>query len=786
MSKRILAAFVLVLACVLAFTLAACNDGTPAGEQHKHTLEKVDGVPATCTEDGIAEHWTCSGCHKNFSDAEGATELDETVISALGHDYVDGVCTRCGTEDENAKIGPLTRAEFRKALDLASLPNFTVTDKNSDGTINYLYKFASTAEYDIAYYSEPSEGYTLYLIQKKGEEVATQYVYNAETSEWDSETVENTVADLKANFISSASSNLSFDPVGAYPTATFDGEKYILPDAYKYLGYAYDVEVAFDGEKRLASLRIVIRDGSTPYIFSDYGTTEVVLPDFDAKVTLGFEFGHSTSFGMTASLSVYSVGDLPAEIYAPTHYNGTPIGAIYIIDWNSANVKYISLKGLDQLSYVELYGLHGLEKLELPLITGSTIFSVAVNNRTLTTVTYPGTKAQWTAAGLDKVFSNSDYLNLKVEFGTHVFGDWTTVTEAGCETDGSKTRTCSDCGKVEEAVIPATGHNYGDWEVTAPVTCTEDGKETRTCSACGDTEERVITAKGHTVESWDVTTPATCVNDGEKTGYCTVCGKPQTQVIPATGVHDYSSDWKTDADKHWHECSMCGGHKDEGTHTLTDGNECSVCGYAKMEFTLNNNTYTLSKVNFTAAEIVIPDTYKDLPVTRIGDGVFEGCTELTSVTIPASVTSIGEKAFYGCTSLADVTLPQSSTRVVLGDRAFAKTAITQVTLNSVELGESVFAGCTSLNTVYIHTLYWIRSWTFSGCTSLTNVTIENGLIGIAEDAFVLCDSLEEITFTGTKEDWMGIQVQGNWAGYNMTIHCSDGDITEKISGHNPK
>ena len=69
-----------------------------------------------------------------------------------------------------------------------------------------------------------------------------------------------------------------------------------------------------------------------------------------------------------------------------------------------------------------------------------------------------------------------------------------------------------------------------------------------------------------------------------------------TEAIPATGgehTHSYGSEWKNDADNHWHECS-CGDKKDTSAHTAgewiidtpataeTDGSkhkECTVCGY---------------------------------------------------------------------------------------------------------------------------------------------------------------------------------------------------------------
>ena len=46
-------------------------------------------------------------------------------------------------------------------------------------------------------------------------------------------------------------------------------------------------------------------------------------------------------------------------------------------------------------------------------------------------------------------------------------------------------------------------------------------------------------------------------------------------------------------------------------------------------------------------ELVLPNSYKGENY-KIGNRVFENCTNLTSITIPDSVTSIGECAFRGC------------------------------------------------------------------------------------------------------------------------------------------
>ena len=45
----------------------------------------------------------------------------------------------------------------------------------------------------------------------------------------------------------------------------------------------------------------------------------------------------------------------------------------------------------------------------------------------------------------------------------------------------------------------------------------------------------------------------------------------------------------------------------------------------------------------------------------MGDACFDGCTDLTSITIPSSVTSLGDECFWGCSSLTSITIPSSVT-----------------------------------------------------------------------------------------------------------------------------
>ena len=67
----------------------------------KHTLIKTEAIPATCTEPGNVEYWTCDTCGKHFNDENGTEEIEESewIIPAAGHSYENGKCTVCSEVD---------------------------------------------------------------------------------------------------------------------------------------------------------------------------------------------------------------------------------------------------------------------------------------------------------------------------------------------------------------------------------------------------------------------------------------------------------------------------------------------------------------------------------------------------------------------------------------------------------------------------------------------------------------------------------------------------------------
>ena len=78
---------------------------------------------------------------------------------------------------------------------------------------------------------------------------------------------------------------------------------------------------------------------------------------------------------------------------------------------------------------------------------------------------------------------------------------------------------------------------------------------------------------------------------------------------------------------------------------------CACSGENKategLEFTFRNGSDYITGYHGTEVDVVIPDTYNDVPVTEIVESAFFHCSSLAVVKIPKDAL-VGWRAFDGC------------------------------------------------------------------------------------------------------------------------------------------
>ena len=208
----------------------------------------------------------------------------------------------------------------------------------------------------------------------------------------------------------------------------------------------------------------------------------------------------------------------------------------------------------------------------------------------------------------------------------------------------------------------------------------------------------------------------------------------------------------------------------EVTYTIIEGVE----PWVEVKGTYKTSSYNPAISTATKGHVTIPETvyYIDhsYTVVRIGKYAFNGCREITSVSIPShvstidtyafrncsslestglynNVTTVGSYAYSGCTSLTgELIIPNSVTTI--GSNAFdGCTGITSVSMpSSLEsLPNRIFANCSGLTSVTVPTsVTSIGNGAFEKCTNLTTVNLPNTITSIGSSAFSYCRSLKSI------------------------------------------
>ena len=456
----------------------SASAGTDEPEcEHEYVSEETKA--ATCTEDGELTY-TCSLCGDSYTE----------VIAASGHDYVDGVCSVCGAEEDKPTPENPVDPENPQTYTFSDYTAGTQYAENEAHYLDNAITVTTTQSHFTSqlrlYSSSTHNGYAIItstkdisaIILNAGNNVDTLNVYVSEDGD-------------------------VYEAVEITSTAYTD-YTVLIPEMTKYI----KLDVAGTKQIRIPSMTLYF-DGEAPdqvvctehTYTSDYDATcnncnelrEVSLPAADSTLTIP----EANALGAGLDQDGYTTGK-----YYIT-------GEVVSIDDTYGNT---TIKDADGNTFYS-YGLNNFDTLEEKPVVGDTV-------------------TLYGAIGNYKGDPQTKYADL-TDLVKH-----TCVSDSEYEcTDG----TCTICG----AAVAGTGHSYFyPCDVVCQI-CYQETNPDATHNIVAVEAVAPTCKENGNIAYWYCSDCGVCWDNANATGM------PLNQfsvIVPATGEHTYAHDFDVDCD----------------------------------------------------------------------------------------------------------------------------------------------------------------------------------------------------------------------------------------------
>lgn len=163
------------------------------------------------------------------------------------------------------------------------------------------------------------------------------------------------------------------------------------------------------------------------------------------------------------------------------------------------------------------------------------------------------------------------------------------------------------------------------------------------------------------------------------------------------------------------------------------------------------SAFEVSGLGSATGDIVVPNVYRGIPVTRIGERAFytNKNNTVTSVRLSENITEIGAQAFTNCSFLKEINFPSGLT--FIGAQAFQSCRALSGSLvipdGVKEIGAQAFEFCGQLTDITLGKgIKSIPTAAFSACSSLKSIVIPDNVKTIGDSAFAKCTNLSSVSF----------------------------------------